>query len=177
MPRYLALSNGRLLVGLWYFGMFAPTDPKIVATMEAIRRGLWVWSPVGALARYANDSYHRVESQGTSIPGNPWFVCTLWLAQWYIRRAKSEEDLQRAAELLKWAASRALPSGLMAEQIHPFTDEPLSACPLTGSHSTFIVTIREYLAKCRELQCGAKADLQEPAEPNLELVEVGSGKV
>ena len=25
--------------------------------------------------------------------GNPWFICTLWLAQWYIALAKGDEEL------------------------------------------------------------------------------------
>ncbi len=64
----------------------------------------------------------------------------------------------------------------MALQIHPFTDEPLSACPLTWSHATFVVTIHSYLAKCRELRCNATADLRETSEPNREFAGVGSGR-
>jgi GH15 family glucan-1,4-alpha-glucosidase len=162
------------LAGLWYFGMFDPADPRIVATMDTIRQRLWVHSPVGGIARYENDQYHKVVSEGERIPGNPWFVCTLWLAQWYIRKAKTPDDLEPAAALIRWAASRALPNGLMAEQIHPFTDEPLSACPLTWSHSTFVLAVHEYMTKCRTLQCGAQADLLEQSEPNLQLAQVSS---
>jgi glucoamylase len=49
----------------------------------------------------------------------------------------------------------SLSNGLMAEQIHPFTDEPLSACPLTWSHSAFVLAVHEYMTKCRELKCSA----------------------
>jgi len=143
------------LAGLWYFGMFDVADPRIGATMDLIRQRLWVHSPVGGIARYENDQYHKVVPEGGQIPGNPWFVCTLWLAQWYIRKAKTAADLKPAADLIRWAASRALPNGLMAEQIHPFTDEPLSACPLTWSHSTFVLAVHEYMTKCRELKCSA----------------------
>jgi hypothetical protein len=72
------------------------------------------------------------------------------------------------------AASRALPKGLMAEQIHPFTDEPLSACPLTWSHSTFVLAVHEYMTKWRALQCGAKTDFLESSEPQLQLAEAQS---
>ncbi len=143
------------LAGLWYFGMFDAADPRIRATMDLVRQRLWVQSPVGGIARYENDQYHKVVPEGQQIPGNPWFVCTLWLAQWYIRKARIAADLEPAAALIRWAASRALPNGLMAEQIHPFTDEPLSACPLTWSHSTFVLAVHEYMTKCRELKCSA----------------------
>ena len=46
------------LLGLWYFGMFAPDDPRIVATMQAVRDRLWVKTDVGGVARYENDYYH-----------------------------------------------------------------------------------------------------------------------
>jgi glucoamylase len=139
------------LVGLWYFGLFDATDDRIVATMEAVQKRLWVQSPVGGLARYENDYYHQVSPDKDRIAGNPWFVCTLWLAQWYTRRARQPDDLKPAADILRWAVSRALPNGLMAEQIHPFSDEPLSACPLTWSHATFIHAVQEYVAKCEQL--------------------------
>ncbi len=58
----------------------------------------------------------------------------------------------------------SLSGGLMAEQIHPFPDaqrrcghdEPLSACPLTWSHSTFVLAVHEYMTKCREFHCSAR---------------------
>lgn len=139
------------LAGLWYFGMFDAADDRIVATMDAIRRRLWVQSPVGGLSRYENDYYYQVSSDKDRIAGNPWFVCTLWLAQWYVLRARTSDDLAPAADILKWAASHTLPNGLMAEQIHPFTDAPLSACPLTWSHATFAHAIQQYVEKCRQL--------------------------
>jgi GH15 family glucan-1,4-alpha-glucosidase len=60
--------------------MYAPDDPRIVATMHNLRERLWVKSNVGGVARYENDSYHQVSQDIANVPGNPWFVCTLWLA-------------------------------------------------------------------------------------------------
>ena len=132
------------LYGLWYFGMYPPDDPRIVRTMEAVRERLWVKTDVGGLARYENDPYHQVTKEIDRVPGNPWFVCTLWLAQWHIALAKSAEDLQPALEILKWAAARALPSGVLAEQVHPYTNAPLSVSPLTWSHAAFVTAFLEY---------------------------------
>ena len=66
--------------GLWYFGMLAADAPRIVATMQAVRDRLWVKTEVGGVARYENDYYHRVSQDIENVPGNPWFICTLWLA-------------------------------------------------------------------------------------------------
>ena len=135
------------LFGLWYFGMYEPDDPRIVRTMNAIRERLWVRTDVGGVARYENDYYHQVSQDVANVPGNPWFICTLWLAQWEIARAQSADDLKPAREILEWVAARALPSGVLAEQVHPYTDAPLSVSPLTWSHATFVATVLEYLAK------------------------------
>ena len=134
------------LFGLWYFGMYEPDDPRIVRTMNAVRDRLWVRTKVGGVARYENDYYHQVSQDIDNVPGNPWFICTLWLAQWYIARAQSPDDLAPAREILEWVAARALPSGVLAEQVHPYTDEPLSVSPLTWSHATFVATVLEYLS-------------------------------
>jgi GH15 family glucan-1,4-alpha-glucosidase len=46
------------------------------------------------------------------VPGNPWFIVSLWLTQWYIARAKTVDDLKGVEDILKWVAARAPPSGL-----------------------------------------------------------------
>ncbi len=133
------------LIGLWYFGMFPADDPRIMATMNIMRERLWVKTDVGGMARYENDTYHQVSQDTGRVPGNPWFICTLWLAQWYIATAQTLDDLKPALDILNWVAARALPSGVMAEQVHPFSDEPLSVSPLTWSHATFVTTVCEYI--------------------------------
>jgi GH15 family glucan-1,4-alpha-glucosidase len=142
------------LAGLWQFGMYAPDDPKIFATMSAIRERLWVKTEVGGIARYENDNYHKVSQDIENVPGNPWFITTLWLAEWYAVTARSAEDLQRSLELLEWVAARALPSGVLAEQVHPYTNAPLSVSPLTWSHAVYVSTVRAWL------QARARLDAQ-----------------
>jgi glucoamylase len=135
----------------FYFGVFDPDDEKVVNTMNAIREGLWVKTDVGGIARYQGDSYHRVSTDTSQVPGNPWFICTLWLAQWYIARAKNPKELQEALPILEWVAAKALPSGVLAEQVHPYTNQPLSVSPLTWSHAAFVTTVLEYLDKLGEV--------------------------
>ncbi len=140
------------LIGLWYFGMYPADEPRVVATMEAVRDRLWVKTNVGGVARYENDRYHQVSQDIENVPGNPWFICTLWLAQWYIAIAKTMADLEPALKILIWTAEHALPSGVMAEQVHPYTNEPLSVSPLTWSHATLVLTVHEYLQRQKAIR-------------------------
>ncbi len=140
------------MYGLWYFGMFAPDDPRIVRTMEAIRDGLTVKTAVGGLARYENDYYHQQSQDIANVPGNPWFICTLWLAEWIIATARTRADLKSAVSLLEWCVRHGLPSGVLAEQVHPSSHAPLSVSPLTWSHATVVMTVQEYLEKWRTLE-------------------------
>jgi GH15 family glucan-1,4-alpha-glucosidase len=139
-------------MGLWYFGMLAPDEPHITATMEAVRERLCVKTPVGGVARYEDDYYHQVSRDIESVPGNPWFICTLWLAQWLTAVARSEADLQPASDILSWAVTHALPSGAMAEQVHPYTNAPLSVSPLTWSHATLVMAAHEYANRAAAIQ-------------------------
>ena len=137
------------LVGLWQFGMYQPDDPKIVPTMQAIREQLWVKTSVGGVARYTNDPYHQVNQDISNVPGNPWFICTLWLAEWYSLTAKRLDDLKQALDILEWVVAHALPSGILAEQVDPYTDQPVSVSPLTWSHAAYVSTVHTYL-QCKK---------------------------
>jgi GH15 family glucan-1,4-alpha-glucosidase len=131
------------------FGVLPHTHPKVIATMHAIGRVLWVKTAVGGLARYERDYYFRVSEDFAMVPGNPWIICTLWLAEWGIVTAKKASDLQPAMELLEWVAQAALPTGVLSEQVHPFTHAPLSVAPLTWSHAQFVSTVLNYLDRLR----------------------------
>jgi GH15 family glucan-1,4-alpha-glucosidase len=88
----------------FYFGVFNPEDEKVVNTMNAIKERLWVKTEVGGIARYEEDYYHRVSEDTKRVPGNPWVICTLWLAQWTIAKAKNPKELQEALPILEWVA-------------------------------------------------------------------------
>jgi GH15 family glucan-1,4-alpha-glucosidase len=133
------------------YGGFDPRHEAVELTMHSIFDKLWIGTGVGGLARYDNDDYQRVSK---SVAGNPWFISTLWLARWHIARARSMLDLNGAMEILSWAASKTLPSGVMAEQIHPFTGQPVSVSPLLWSHAEFVIAVCQYLEKEREISSG-----------------------
>jgi len=135
------------LWGLFAFGMYHPDDPRIRATMKALYERLWLHTLCGGMARYENDGYYRVSE---SVPGNPWFISTLWFADFLIQTAGEEEEFKKAADILTWAAHHALPSGVLAEQLHPHSGEPLSVSPLAWSHATFVVAVQHYMGRIAE---------------------------
>ncbi|MEZ6190552.1 MAG: glycoside hydrolase family 15 protein [Phycisphaerales bacterium] len=173
------------MYAIWAMGLLSPDDPRVEATMEAIKRELWIKTGVGGIARYENDYYHQVSNDVKNVPGNPWFICTLWLADYYIARAKSVEDLEKARPILDWVAGHALASGVLAEQVHPETNAPLSVSPLTWSHATLVATVTAYQTRLDQMsrcpscgqprlcllpgsdQVGSMAPLPDPAEVGI----------
>src|SRR5438309_603645 len=137
------------LAGIFLFGLLPATDERIRSTMRAIEDRLSVKTPVGGIARYENDYYFQVSSDIASVPGNPWFVATLWLAEHLIAIAEKPADLDRPRAYLDWCARRALPSGILSEQVHPYTGEPLSVSPLTWSHAAFVSAVQHYARRSR----------------------------
>ncbi|PIP67811.1 MAG: glycoside hydrolase family 15 [Candidatus Omnitrophica bacterium CG22_combo_CG10-13_8_21_14_all_43_16] len=137
------------LYGVFAFGAYSADDKKVVSTMEQIYEKLWCNTEVGGLCRYENDSYHRVSND---VTGNPWFITTLWLAQYYIARARSRGELDKSLSIMQWVKNHALRSGCLAEQVNPYTNEPISVSPLTWSHGTFILTVQEYINKLLEIE-------------------------
>jgi GH15 family glucan-1,4-alpha-glucosidase len=139
------------ICALFLGGMLAVDDPMITKTMDALLARLHVDTPVGGYARYENDYYHQVSKDITKVAGNPWFICSCWAAQYHIARATSDDELHASLPMLQWVVDHALPSGVLAEQVDPFTDAPLSASPLTWSHAEFISTVRWYAGKHQRL--------------------------
>lgn len=140
------------LYAIFKFHLFDADDPRVVSTMKAVEENLWVKTRVGGVARYENDYYHRISNDIASVPGNPWFICTMWLADYYISRAKTAGELKLALPIFEWTAGHALESGVLAEQVNPYTNEPISVSPLTWSHATVVSTVIKYLEKLETLQ-------------------------
>jgi GH15 family glucan-1,4-alpha-glucosidase len=129
-------------------GAFSASSEEVRNSMNSVIDKLWIKTSTGGLARYENDDYYRVTRE---IPGNPWFICTLWLARWYIATALSLETLKSGLNLLNWTAKHASASGMLAEQINPHTGNPISVSPLVWSHAEFVIAVCEYIEKQKEL--------------------------
>jgi GH15 family glucan-1,4-alpha-glucosidase len=133
------------------FGLCATHDPMMVSTMEQVERRLTVRTDVGGIARYERDPFLRVTPDVGRVPGNPWLPCTLWLAQYRIAAARSPDELRPALGILAWVARQARPSGMLPEQLHPLGDGTVSVCPLSWSHAEFVIAVRDYLDRRRQL--------------------------
>ena len=159
--RGLVLRDGKLEMdrtidasafATFFLDIFPAESAMVEGTMRAVREKLWVQTEIGGVARYENDAYQRVADPPAPVPGNPWIICTLWLAEYAIARATSVAELQSALDLVRWVRSRARPSLVLPEQIHPFNGSPLSVSPFTWSHAQVISVVRGYLDALRNLR-------------------------
>lgn len=139
------------IAALWKLGVLQTSDPRIISTMQQMEQALTVHSPIGGIARFTHDVYHAKVPITKEMPGNPWIITTLWRAQWIITRAKTLADLEPARALLHWSADRATKTGILAEQVHPVTGDPLSVAPLAWSHAEYVTTVLQFIEKEREL--------------------------
>ncbi len=136
------------LAAVFIFGVFDADDEMVGQTMEALVDRLWIKTDIGGLARYEQDEYYRASRD---VPGNPWFIATLWLARWYMAKAKSLDGLKKGLDLLLWVTKHSSLSRMLAEQINPNTGIPISVSPLVWSHAEFIIAVRAYIDKYQEL--------------------------
>lgn len=130
------------------FGVLDPGDILMKKSIATIEDKLCIKTGIAGVPRYEGDNYFR---QAKTMPPNPWFVTTLWLAQYYIAEAKNREDLTEVREIFNWVCKYALSTGILSEQLNPYTGEQLSASPLTWSHAEFLVTVVAYLERLEEL--------------------------
>jgi GH15 family glucan-1,4-alpha-glucosidase len=138
------------LFGLWYFGMYDQTDPLFQKTLEQTRKRLSNPTEQSGMIRYERDNYFK----STDL-SNPWIITTLWEAQ---RRLSAptiaQEDLTFAESTFEWVVNHMYESGVLAEQLNPYTGESLSATPLVWSHAVYIETVLLYCKRKGELAAG-----------------------
>lgn len=127
----LDISN---FYGMYMFAGLSLDDPRMQSTLNAITKRLQDTSPIGGVLRYEQDGYFLAKHQ---YKGNPWVVCTMWLAQYYLDTGKREE----AERLVHWALDRAEDSGALSEQFDPETGFALGVTPLVWSHAELVNTI------------------------------------
>lgn len=134
--------------GLFIFDVLPHDDPRILRAIQYTKDHLTIRTPVGGIARYEGDQYYRIVQD---VPGNPWFITTLWYTQHAIMSAKNDHDLDIVRADLNWVERSALHSGILSEQLNPYTREQVGAAPLTWSHAEFLRTVIMYMRKVKEL--------------------------
>lgn len=139
----LAYDNTLDVSSLYAVVMYGLKDAdcaEVKQTVTLIESLLLDTSPSGGAPRYENDNYFRTNAPYT---GNPWFVTSLWVAQYYCKVGRQDD----ARGIMQWTLDRALPSGVLSEQIHPETSAPLSVTPLVWSHAEFINTAIDLITR------------------------------
>lgn len=120
--------------GAFMFGLFSMDSEEVTQSFQTLTRVFQASDKVVMpLPRYEHDQYDRVDDKSL---GNPWFICTLWQAQYFLETKRP--DAARA--IVEWVQSRMLKSGVLSEQINPYTHEFISVAPLTWSQAEFINT-------------------------------------
>jgi len=127
------------IFGAYTFALFAPDSLEIKNSIETLKQKFNINENNVGLPRYENDEYRRSK---TDIPGNYWFITTLWLAQYYI----DNNERDKAIKILDWVSSKAMQTGIMSEQFDPVTNEIVSPAPLIWTHAEFVSTLLDLIS-------------------------------
>ncbi len=126
--------------GVFTYGVLDVHDERVAQSIATIESKLRLNTGIDGVPRYEGDRYY-MQVDGTP---NPWYITTLWLAQYYARTAKKPEDLEKVKYWVHWTIIHSPLSKALSEQLHPFTGEQLSATPLTWSHAEYVRTVIAY---------------------------------
>jgi len=121
--------------GAFMFGLFDLHSTEVTDSFQTLEHLFRASEQeVTPLPRYEHDVYNTVSKESL---GNPWFITTLWQAQYFL-----ETGQRPAAEkVVSWVQSQMLPSGVLSEQINPYTHAFISVAPLAWSQAEFVNTI------------------------------------
>ena len=136
---------------LFGFGALPADHPRVVATMQAIGRSLWVKTGVGGLARYERDYYFRVSEEFDKVPGNPWIICTLWLAEWDHRHGENGVRTASGVGSLEMGGDVRDAVGRLARAGSSFEPPAALGRAATWSHAQFVTTTLNYLEKLKSV--------------------------
>ena len=139
------------ITGLYQFGMFDPRGDEITRTMAAIEARLTIKSKSAASRATRTTTTIRSARTSPTCRATPGSSAPAGWREYHIARAQTLDELHEALPWLEWVRTHALPSGVLAEQIDPYTDAPLSVSPLTWSHAEFVSAVRWYAGKYRRL--------------------------
>lgn len=126
--------------GAFMFGLFPIREPELQHALQSLLKAFPTQKGNYGLPRYENDSYLRADQ---STPGNPWFISSLWLAQYCVEAGET----QKAYKIIEWVQSHTTSTGVLSEQINPHTGESLSVAPLSWSHAELVATMLDLITE------------------------------
>lgn len=123
------------LYGANLFGLFDRDSAEVIASHQSLlARYSLADAATTRIGRYEWDKYFTINQSGL---GNPWFVTSLWLAQYDLHH----NNRGRAERTLDWVTDSMLPTGVLSEQINPFNNGFISVAPLIWSQAEYIHTV------------------------------------
>lgn len=122
------------IFGAFMFGLFDLSGEQVTSALAALERRFGNDGILLGVPRYENDNYYRAS---LDTPGNWWFICSLWIAQYYGETGKPDQT----ERILRWVRNHMETTGVLAEQISPIDESPLSVAPLTWSHAEYVATL------------------------------------
>lgn len=137
---YDSLIDTSSVFSAFMFGLFSADSPEVKASIKTVQETFNTSAEFPGLPRHENDDYRRSKND---IQGNWWFITTLWQAQYDIETG----NITSAENILKWVKDRALPTGMLGEQIDPVDGTIIAPAPLTWSHAEYIATLIDLVGK------------------------------
>lgn len=113
---------------IWQYGPDLLSSDELDQIVNSLAEKLEV-NDSGGFARYEGDHYLNPDPH--FYPGNVWFICTLWFAQYFLRT----NQLERAAKSVRYVLNHMDRTGLIAEMADPNTGFGISVKPLVWSHA------------------------------------------
>ncbi len=121
--------------GAFMFGLFDSASNELQTAYATLKKTFSVPDQgVAPLTRFEHDMYNIVDP---STLGNPWPICTFWLAQFEQHMGRPN----RAHATIEWAQNLMIGTGVLPEQINPYNNAFVSIAPLVWSQAEFINTI------------------------------------
>lgn len=137
---YDTLIDTSSVFSAFMFGLFAADSPEVKASIQTLKTTFNTSDENPGLPRHEDDDYRRTKN---NVQGNWWFITTLWQAQYDIENG----NLESAENILKWVKDRALPTGMLGEQVDPVDGAIVAPAPLTWSHAEYVATLIDLLGK------------------------------
>lgn len=133
-PQYDTTIDVSSFYGAFMFGLFDVEEPQVKEAYQTLIETFGLQNEFKGVPRYVHDGYNRVDADGL---GNPWFITSLWLAQYYLE-VNEHEKFQ---EIISWVEGIMLPTGVLSEQINPYNNHFVSVAPLAWSQAEYLSTL------------------------------------
>lgn len=163
-PEYDAIVDISSVYGIFLFGVLPAHDDRLRKAFETSVRQLREGIAISGVARFENDDYYRIPGPST---GNPWFLTTLWHAEYLIAIATTKEELKPARDIFSWVTRYALPSGVLSEQLDPTNGAQVCAGPLAWSHGAYLSAVDKY---CTRFESFNVADAPTKSKVSIPIV-------